>query len=77
MPLVTDANGVASWVDDADLEAVLRTAAENMADMTAASGISPAAAHGTISPRADVITADAPGTVTTFTPAARASATNL
>ena len=68
MPLVTDANGVASWVDDADLEAVLCTAAENMADMTAASGISPAAAHGTTSPRADVTTADALGAPTPAPP---------
>ena len=63
MPLVTDANGVASWVDEADLEAVLRAAAGNTADTVAASGNPPAAAYGSISPQV-VVTADGPGDLT-------------
>ena len=50
MPLVTDANGVASWIDDADLEAAFRAAAGSTADGAVANGTPPAAAQGTFSP---------------------------
>ena len=60
MPLVTDANGVASWVDSADLEAALRTAGWGTADTAVASGNPPAVASGSISPLV-VVAADGPG----------------
>ena len=51
MPLVTDANGVASWIEAADLEAALRAAAGDTPDTAVAAGNPPAAAHGTTFPR--------------------------
>ena len=60
MPLVTDANGVASRIDDADLEAAFRAAAGSAADSAVANGTSPAAAHGT-PPTAVVTNTDALG----------------
>ena len=60
MPLVTDANGVASWIDDADLEAAFRAAAGDTADTVATGGTPPAAAHG-ISPPAVVTNTDVLG----------------
>ena len=60
MPLVTDANGVASWIDDADLEAAFRAAAGSTADSAVENGTSPAAAHG-ISPTAVVTNTDVLG----------------
>ena len=60
MPLVTDADGVASWIDDADLEAAFRAAAGSTADSAVENGTSPAAAHGT-SPTAVVTNTDVLG----------------
>ena len=63
MPLVTDANGVASWIEAADLEAAFRAAAGNTTDIAVAGGTPPAAAHG-ISPPAVATNTDALGAPT-------------
>ena len=48
--MVTDASGVASWIDNADLEAAFRAAAGSTADSAVENDTPPAAAHGIFPP---------------------------